>query len=161
MEFFRFVLRTEAHRLMKDVLNRGGVISGSSAGASIQASYLARANPLGNIDIMADGYERGGLGFIRGVAIDQHFSQRRRQKDMTQLVNRYPQLLGIGLDERTAIVVQKSIAEVVGDGKVHFYDRRKPVWPDRADYDAYESGTIYDLSLRKVVEDETTESEDR
>ena len=50
---------TEAHRLMKDVLNRGGVIGGSSAGASVQAKYMCRANPVANFDIMAPGYERG------------------------------------------------------------------------------------------------------
>ena len=144
----------KAHRLMKEVLHRGGVISGSSAGASIQARYLARANPLANFDIMADGYEQAGLGFIAGVAIDQHFSQRGRQKDMTQLVNRYPQMLGIGLDEQTAIVVQKSIATVVGNGKVHFYDRNKPVVPGQADYDAYEAGSQYDLANRTVVEND-------
>ena len=108
---------------MKDVLKRGGVIGGSSAGASIQANYRARATPIGNSKIMAFGYERGGLGFISGVAIDQHFSQRRRHKDMTQLVDTHPQLLGIGIDESTAIIVQKSKAKVVGRGKVHFYDR--------------------------------------
>ena len=110
---------TEAHRLMKEVLNRGGVVGGSSAGASIQARYMCRANPVANFDIMAPGYERG-LGFISGVAIDQHFSQRRRQRDMTSLVNRYPQLLGIGIDEATAIVVTQSNARVVGRGKSSF-----------------------------------------
>ena len=98
---------TKSHKLMKEVLKRGGVVGGSSAGASIQARYLARATPNENFDIMAPGYERGGLGFISGVAIDQHFSQRKRQKDMTQLVNKYPQMLGIGIDEATAIIVQK------------------------------------------------------
>ena len=107
---------TKAHKLMLDVLDRGGVIGGSSAGASIQGEYLARANPVANFDIMAPGYERG-LGFISGVAIDQHFSQRRRHKDMSSLVDTYPQLLGIGLDEATAIVVQKSEAKVVGRGR--------------------------------------------
>ena len=116
---------------MKDVLKRGGVIGGSSAGASIQANYLARATPIGNSQIMAFGYERGGLGFISGVAIDQHFSQRRRHKDMTQLVDTHPQLLGIGIDEATAIIVQKSKAKVVGRGKVHFYDRTQPVVPNK------------------------------
>ncbi len=108
---------TKAHQLMKDVLKRGGVIGGSSAGASIQARYLARATPIGNFQIMAPGYERGGLGFISGVAIDQHFSQRGRQKDMTTLMAKHPQLLGIGLDEATAIIVKKSNAKVVGRGK--------------------------------------------
>lgn len=152
---------TEAHRLMKQVVQRGGVIGGSSAGASIQARYLARANPLGNFDIMVDGYERGGLGFIGGVAIDQHFSQRRRQPDMTSLVNRFPQLLGIGLDEKTAIVVRGSTAEVVGDGRVFFYDRNQPVIPGQPDYVALEDGDRYDLSLReRIAPEDSVEAED-
>jgi len=142
---------TKAHRLMKEVLQRGGVIAGSSAGASIQARYLARANPLGNIDIMAAGYERGGLGFISGVAIDQHFTQRRRQKDMTSLVNRYPQLLGIGIDERTAIVVQKSLAKVIGEGDVYFYDRNRQKATDQPDHLKLGAGKEYDLAKREVV----------
>ena len=143
---------TRAHKLMKEVLKRGGVIGGSSAGASIQARYLARATPIGNTRIMAPGYERGGLGFISGVAIDQHFSQRGRQKDMTQLVNRHPQLLGIGIDESTAIVVQGSKAEVVGRGKVFFYDRNQPVVDGEPDYLAVPAGGSFDLETRKVIE---------
>ena len=149
---------TKAHKLMKDVLARGGVIGGSSAGASIQAAYMCRANPVANFDIMAPGYERG-LGFISGIAIDQHFSQRRRQKDMTQLVDTYPQLLGVGLDEATAIIVQKSRAQVVGRSKVHFYNRREPVVPGQDDFLALEEGAVYDLAKRVVIEEES-EAED-
>ena len=126
---------TEAHRLMKDVLDRGGVIGGSSAGASVLGRYMCRANPVANFDIMAPGYERG-LGFIDGIAIDQHFSQRNRHKDMTSLKKRYPQLLGLGIDESTAVVIEKSIAQVVGKGKVHFYDRQQPVAKGKLDYTA-------------------------
>jgi cyanophycinase len=146
---------TKAHRMMKEVLYRGGVVGGSSAGASIQARYLARATPIGNFNIMAPGYERGGLGFIGGVAIDQHFTQRRRHQDLTQLVSRYPQLLGIGLDEATAIVVQKSRAEVVGNGKVFFYDSQRPVVADEPDYVALPKGSSYDLAKRAVLVDTT------
>ena len=146
---------TKAHRLMKNVLERGGVIAGSSAGASIQGRYLARANPLGNIDIMATGYERGGLGFISGVAIDQHFTQRGRQPDMSSLVNRYPQLLGIGIDETTAIVVKKSIAKVVGKGEVFFYDRGQTSADDDPDYIALSAGSTFDLAKRVVVEQDS------
>ncbi|XZE44187.1 cyanophycinase [Pirellulaceae bacterium SH467] len=152
---------TTAHRLMKEVLHRGGVIGGSSAGASIQARYLARATPIENFNIMAPGYERGGLGFLDGVAIDQHFSQRSRQRDMTQLVNRYPQLLGIGIDETTAITVTGSNATVSGKGKVYFYDRRQAVYPDRPDYIALASGQSYDLVARKIVSSEQPESRDK
>lgn len=149
---------TEAHRLMKDVLRRGGVIGGSSAGASIQGRYLARATPIQNFKIMAPGYERGGLGFLGGVAIDQHFTQRGRQKDMTRLVNRYPQLLGIGIDETTAIIVQKQRAEVVGRGRVCFYDRRLPVVPGELDHIALPAGSAYDLVKREVLVDRRTKA---
>ena len=104
---------------------------------------------------MAPGYERGGLGFIGGVAIDQHFSQRGRQKDMTQLMSRHPQLLGIGLDEATAIVVQKSKAEVIGKGRVFFYDRQRPVPADQPDYVALPAESSYDLAKRSVLVDAT------
>ena len=149
---------TEAHRLMKEVLKRGGVIGGSSAGASIQARYLARATPIENFRIMAPGYERGGLGFIGGVAIDQHFSQRGRQKDMTQLVDRYPQLLGIGLDEATAIEVQKSVAKVSGKGRVFFYDRSDATMEREPDYLALPAGSVFDLLSRKVILDATQDT---
>ena len=142
---------TKAHQLMKDVLKKGGVIGGSSAGASVQGDYLARANPVANFDIMAAGYERG-LGFLTGVAIDQHFSQRGRQKDMTQLANRYPQLLGIGIDETTAIKVSGSVAEVIGKGKVFFYDRTKPVIPGKDDFLAVEAGNKFHLVEREIIE---------
>ena len=144
---------TKAHKLMKDVLHRGGVIGGSSAGASIQGRFLARATPIGNSNILAPGYMRGGLGFLSGVAIDQHFSQRGRQKDMTKLVEKYPQMLGIGIDESTAIIVRKSRAEVVGTGKVFFYNRNIAVEEGKPDYTAVSAGGVYDLLKREVIND--------
>lgn len=129
-----------------EVLRRGGVIAGSSAGASIQGDYLARANPLGNLDIMAEGYERG-FNFLPGTAIDQHFAQRKRFRDLQSLVKRYPQFLGIGLDEATAIVVQKSTAEVMGRGDAHFYKLADETFQQ----DRLSAGARYDLLQRTPV----------
>lgn len=134
---------TATHRFMKDVLNRGGVIGGSSAGASIQGRYLARATPIQNFDIMAPGYERGGLGFLSGVAIDQHFTQRGRHPDMKELVAKYPQLLGIGIDEKTAIKVQGSTATVQGNGQVFFFDKSLVT--------ELSQGDSYDLAARTKI----------
>ena len=133
-----------------NVLKRGGVIGGSSAGASIQGDYLCRGDPLGPIPIMCEGYEKG-LGFLPGVGIDQHFTQRKRHPDMTQFVNAYPQMLGIGLDEATAIVVKGQVAEVMGRGKAHFYDRHKEVRPGQPDYEAFPAGARFDLKARKAL----------
>ena len=144
---------TTAHALLHAVLERGGVIGGSSAGASIQASFMVRGSPLGNREMMSEGYERG-LGFLTGVAVDQHFSQRGRLSDMSDLVARHPQLLGIGLDEGMALVVSGSVAEVVGPpGRaVYFYDRRRPAREGEPDHLRLGPGTRFDLEARRVVE---------
>lgn len=142
---------TKIHDLFRDVLRRGGVIGGSSAGATIQGDYLCRGAPGGPNNIICEGYERG-LGFLPGVAIDQHFTQRNRLKDMVLLMKTYPQFLGIGLDEATAILVQGHVAEVMGTNQVHFYDRRKPVVEGQPDHESLKAGTRYDLKERKVLE---------
>lgn len=144
---------TKAVEAFRDVLRRGGVIGGSSAGATIQGDYLCRGSPLGNEEMMAPGYERG-FAFLPGTAIDQHFSQRKRFGDMTKLVTAHPQLLGIGIDESTALVVQGSTAEVMGKNKVHFFDRRTAVPETEPDHESFAAGSRYDLKDRKTVSSE-------
>jgi cyanophycinase len=142
---------TATERAFHDVLRRAGVIGGSSAGASIQSDYMPRGDPLGNLNIMAEGYEQG-FGFLKGVAIDQHFFARKRLKDMTELMAVYPQVLGIGIDEGTVIVVQGSVMEVVGRSKVAVYDRHKPVVAGAKDYEELPDGARYDLVTRKRLD---------
>jgi cyanophycinase len=139
---------TQLPELFRGVLRRGGVIGGSSAGATIQGDYLLRGAPAGPNIMMCEGYERA-LGFLPGVAIDQHFSARNRFRDMTAFMAKYPQFLGIGLDEATAILVQGSSAEILGKGKVYFYDHGKSRQNGEQDYDAYPAGTTYDLLKRE------------
>jgi cyanophycinase len=141
---------TKALPAMFDVLSRGGVIGGTSAGATIQGDYLCRGGVFNNFDIRYEGYERG-LGFLKGVAIDQHFTKRNRQPEMTKLMKTYPQYLGIGLDEATAIVVKGQVADVIGNGKVHFYDANRKLADGQPDFEALAAGARYDLKERKVV----------
>ena len=145
-------LGTLAEQEMHGVLSRGGVIGGSSAGASIQSDYMIRGDPLTNVVPMAEGYEKG-LSFIQGVAIDQHFFKRNRLADMTKVMATFPQLLGIGLDEQTAIVVRGEVMEVVGNSKVAVYDRNRPVAQGQPDHEVLTSGMRYDLKARKSLSD--------
>jgi cyanophycinase len=142
---------SDAVKSFHDVLRRGGVIGGSSAGASIQAEYMVRGHPLGNRVMMAEGYERG-FNFLPGVAIDQHFSQRRRFADMTGVMETFPQLLGIGIDEATALVVQGHTANIIGRNGAHFYDysQGKPN-NDGHDYTSVATGGQYDLKNRRAI----------
>jgi cyanophycinase len=143
-------LGTKAEKEMHAVLARDGVIGGSSAGASIQADYMVRGDPLGNLRPMAEGYERG-LGFLQGVAIDQHFFKRKRTADMTAVMAAHPQLLGIGLDEQTAVVVRGEVMEVLGASKVAVYNRKRKVEEGQPDFEELTAGMKYDLKMRQIV----------
>ncbi len=144
-------LDTPVQCLFQAVLNRGGVIGGTSAGATIQGDYLVRGNPMGNEDMMAEGYERG-FGFLPGVAIDQHFTQRSRFSDMTGLKKAFPQLIGLGIDEATALIVRGTTMEVVGQSQVAVFDRQ-PNDPDtEPEYEVVKAGQKYDFKQRRLMD---------
>ena len=113
-------LNTKVHDELWKVLERGGVIGGSSAGATIQGSYLARGDTETNTIMMGDHVE--GFGFLKNTAIDQHLLRRNRQFDLLEVIEAHPELLGIGIDENTAIVVNGDEFVVMGRGYVAIYD---------------------------------------
>ncbi|MBX2871720.1 MAG: cyanophycinase [Saprospiraceae bacterium] len=152
-------LNTETHEALKDLLDRGGVIAGSSAGATIQGSYLARGDSKTNTIMMGDHEE--GLGFVTNIAIDQHLLARNRQFDLFEILEHRPELLGIGLDENTGIVVQGDQFEVIGASLVAIYDGKKwsrerrayfPLGKGEKRFYFLRSGARYDLRHRKVIE---------
>jgi cyanophycinase len=118
-------LGTRTEKELHKLLERGGVIGGSSAGASIQGSYLVRGDTETNAIVMGD--HEQGFGFLKNVAIDQHLLARNRHFDLIPLIEENPQLLGIGLAEDTAIVVQGNKFEVMGKSVVAIYDYEKTV----------------------------------
>jgi cyanophycinase len=134
---------TPAWQAMIDVANRGGAIGGSSAGATIQGDLLVRGHPLGNQIMIADGY-RHGLGLLPGVAIDQHFRQRNRFDDLARVVERFPAILGVGIDEDTALVVEApGRCSVMGKGSVWLSRPRQDDQP--RDFTEHRSGSHFDL----------------
>jgi cyanophycinase len=116
-------LHTRTQREIEKVLERGGVVAGSSAGASIISSYMVRGAVENNFIMMSPGHEEG-FGLMKGVAIDQHMLTRNRQDDLEDVIEKHPELLGIGLDESTAIVVQGQQFEVIGASKIAIHDGR-------------------------------------
>ena len=142
-------LGTRTERELHALLARGGVIGGSSAGASIQASYLVRGAPEGNTIMMSPGHEKG-FGFLRDVAVDQHVLARNRLNDLPEVLAKHRQLLGIGIDEGTAIVVQRDTFSVVGVSKVFVYGGRDA--PDSGKvYRTLGYGDRYSLKERRVI----------
>ena len=115
-------LNTKTHKELNNVLKRGGIIGGHSAGASIQGSYLARGGREldGGYRIVSN--PEVGFGFVTNSAFDQHHLERNRHYDMFDLQKIKPELLGVGIDENTAIIVQGNEFEVIGDKYVAIYD---------------------------------------
>ena len=138
-------LGTRTQREIEAVLARGGVIGGSSAGATIQGSYLLRGAPEGNTIMMAKGHEEG-FGYLKNVAIDQHLVVRGRQEDILPVIDKHPHLLGIGLDEPAGIVVHGDRFEVVGAGVVGIYDGKDH---DGKPYYFLGPGEGFDLRTRR------------
>lgn len=116
-------LDTRTQQEIEAVLSRGGVVGGTSAGAIIQGSYTVRGRPDKPL-LMAKGHERG-FGFLQNVAINPHLLTAKREAELINVVDTYPHLLGIGIDENTALVVQGDEFEVIGESKVAIYDNHK------------------------------------
>jgi cyanophycinase len=95
---------------LRAVLARGGVVAGTSAGASVMS------------DIMVVGRsESRGLGLLASFIIDQHFDRRHREERLKKLIQKHADKIGYGIDERTALVISGDSVRVVGPGKVTRY----------------------------------------
>ena len=139
---------TRTEEELHAVLARGGVIGGSSAGATIQGEYLVRGDTSGNTIMMGDHEE--GFAFLRGVAIDQHLLVRNRHFDLLEVIGKRPELLGIGIDEDTAIVVRRNRFEVIGQGYVAIYDNTRTL-PNGGTFYFLQPGDRYDLETREAL----------
>lgn len=115
-------LDAEMHAALK---LRGACIGGTSAGASAMSGHMlaqgrAELHPeKGSVSLAA------GLGFLHRVVVDQHFSERQRLSRLLSVVAQNPYLQGIGIDEDTALVVERGVGiEVLGEGAVTIVDGR-------------------------------------
>lgn len=115
-------LDAEMHTALK---LRGACIGGTSAGASAMSGHMlaqGRTDTLPEKGAVSLG---AGLGFLHKVVVDQHFSERRRLSRLLSVIAQNPYLLGIGIDEDTALVVERGVGiEVLGEGAVTIVDGR-------------------------------------
>jgi cyanophycinase len=144
-------MNTLTYREFHEVLARGGVIGGSSAGATIQGDYLVRGAIAGAQIVMTPEREHErGFNFLRRTAIDQHINARNRWDDLIPVIQKMPDLLGIGLSEGTAIVVTGDRFEVVGKWKVAVHDNTRLYQPWEKPYFVLSAGDVYNMKARKI-----------
>ena len=132
---------TLMERKIRAVLDRNGIVGGTSAGAAVMS------------DVMITGGRKKpsigtGFGFLPGVIIDQHFIKRNRFSRLRQVVEEHPNLVGIGIDESAALVV--SLADrhvrVVGDSYIVVCLPEKIGSQYRVEVDFYNPGDDFQLS---------------
>jgi cyanophycinase len=144
-------MNTLTYREFHGVLARGGVIGGSSAGATIQGDYLVRGAVAGPQIMMTPEKEHEhGFNFLHRSAIDQHINARNRWDDLIPVIQKFPAFLGIGLSEGTAIVVKGDRFEVMGKWKVAIHDNTRLYQPWEKPYYVLSAGDVYNMKTRKI-----------
>jgi cyanophycinase len=132
---------------VRRIFGEGGVIAGTSAGASALAEIMLVRGASGESHRIGDLHMAPGLSLIRDVIIDQHFAERGRIGRLLGAIALNPRLLGIGIDEDTAIVVQGRTFRVIGSGAVYVAEGTGASHSNIADAQTATTLSLFDVHL--------------
>ncbi|MFT4610733.1 MAG: cyanophycinase [Glaciecola sp.] len=124
--FMDIVAGTDIEKLIHEAYKNGSLIAGTSAGAAVMSKMMITGTELKHPkyastfrDLESENIEtKTGLGLITTVIVDQHFVKRSRYNRLLTAIIEYPELVGIGIDESTAVLVSGKQMEVVGESQV-------------------------------------------
>ena len=132
------IVETPLHQLILQRYMDGATVGGTSAGAAAMSQVMIVGGGDAS-DIAPGAYAtREGLGFLTGCIVDMHFLRRQRENRLVSLIQVHLDLLGLGIDEETAVVVHSGRAEVIGNRGVMVLD------PSHAEAGG---GSIFNLCL--------------
>lgn len=144
-----------------EIYQNGGVIAGTSAGASAMSETMLVSGKNASSFHLNDVRMAPGLGLLPDVIIDQHFAERGRMGRLIGAVSQNPRELGIGIDEDTAIVVCGSQFRVIGSGAVYIVDAAGVTYSDVADEKADTTPSIFDIRLHVLSDGQKFDLETR
>jgi cyanophycinase len=128
LKLSQFLVGTPVGDAIHAAYGRGVVIAGTSAGASIMSRFMISLGDEGLTPRQRSSQLTAGLGLLEDVIVDQHFDQRGRYGRLMSLVANSPNLLGIGIDENTAVEIRDDrVMTIVGTGGVFVIDARNAV----------------------------------
>jgi cyanophycinase len=138
---------TPIYERILQIFRAGGLIAGTSAGASAMAdTMLVRGQSAASFRI-GDARMAPGLGLLPNVIIDQHFAERGRIGRLIGAVSQNPRVLGIGIDEDTALVVEGHRFRVIGSGAVYLVDASDVSHSNIAEAESDAMLSIHDLRV--------------
>lgn len=140
----------ELFKTMHEMYKNSVVFAGTSAGTAIMSEIMITGE--GDFKVI-DGSKvetKKGLGLSNNLIVDQHFIKRQRQNRLIGLIFKNPTLLGVGIDENTAFVIEQNrYAEVLGESKVMIFEASKQ--PNEMKFLMLEKGEKFDLKKRKMI----------
>jgi cyanophycinase len=153
---------TPIYTRVREIYDAGGIIAGTSAGASVMTETMMvsgegdSSHRIGSMLKLAPGF-----GFLPGVIVDQHFAQRGRIGRLIGAIAQNPRILGIGLDEDCAIMVQRGRFKVLGSGAVYVVDGSKVTFTNITEADPDLPLCIYGLKLHVLNQSDTFDLKNR
>lgn len=145
------IAQTPVESKIHEVWEAGGVLAGTSAGASAMSDTMLIQGPGSSSHRIGDVGMAPGLGLIRDVVIDQHFAERGRFGRLFGAVAHSPRVLGIGIDEDTAVVFRGRSCEVLGSGAVYVIDGAGITHSNIAEESVDKPMSLYDLRLHVLT----------
>ena len=139
---------TPLYEAMKAAYEKGCIFVGTSAGASVMSHTMIIEGNDDESPRKCTLKMAPGLGFIKDIIIDQHFAQRGRIGRLLVGIAENPEVLGIGIDEDTAIVVNKNRTfKVIGSGAVYVIDGRSITKSNVSEQFPEELLSIFDVNM--------------
>ena len=142
---------TPVERRVRELHARGGVIAGTSAGAAVMSETMLVGGSNAESHRIGDLSMAPGLGLIHDAIIDQHFAERGRIGRLLGAVAHNPRMLGVGIDEDTAIVVENARFEVIGSGAVYVVDCEDVTQSNIAEARSASALSLHDVRLHVLA----------
>jgi len=139
---------------IKDIYFNGGLLAGTSAGASVMGETMLVGGENTESHKVGNWMMAPGLRFVKNMLIDQHFAQRGRIGRLLGAVALNPGVLGIGIDENTAIVVQGHMFSVLGENAVYVVDGTHVTYTNISEASADKTMSMHGVRLHILTQHE-------
>lgn len=137
-----------------DVYKAGGTLAGTSAGASVMGEIMLVGGGDSDSHKVGNWMMAPGMRFVESIIIDQHFAQRGRIGRLLGAIALNPGVLGIGIDEGTAVIVENDHFTIVGENAVYILDGRGVTYSNISEASAEQTMSIHDVRLHVLAENE-------
>jgi cyanophycinase len=152
---------TPIEACVREILAQGGLVAGTSAGAAMMSeTMLVRGSSQESYRI-GDLHMAPGLGLVRDMIIDQHFAERGRIGRLLGAVAHNPRVLGVGLDEDTAAIIQGGSLKVIGRAAVYVVDGTEVTHSNVAEAEADYALSMHGVRLHVLTEGDSFDLETR